>query len=89
MGNRFRVIMKQNNNKEVAIMVVELKKAEFDAFSKKHKQNNFQQSSYWAKFMEQDGWHTYFVGYKDNTFIISGNSFRKKTLLLCTTWLFN
>ncbi len=51
-------------------MVVELKKQEFDTFAKNHVHNNFQQSSSWAKFMEQDGWHAYFVGYKEKDEII-------------------
>ena len=46
-------------------MVIELKKQEFDSFAESHPHNNFQQNSYWAKFMEKDGWHPYFLGYKE------------------------
>lgn len=62
-------------------MLVELKKTEFDEFAEKHLQNNFQQSSYWAKFIEADGWHSYFLGYKENnsivaaTILVSQNAF--------------
>ncbi len=52
-------------------MLVELKKAEFDAFAEKHSQSNFQQSSYWAKFMEQDEWHSYLLGYQEKNEIIA------------------
>ncbi len=52
-------------------MLVELKKIEFDTFASTHIHNSFQQNSYWAKFMEGDGWHSYFVGYKDNNQIIA------------------
>ncbi len=52
-------------------MLVELKKKEFDEFAEKQQHNNFQQSSYWAKFMEKDGWHPYFLGYKEKEDILA------------------
>ncbi len=52
-------------------MLVELKKQEFDDFASNHIHNNFQQSSYWAKFMEADEWHPYFLGIKEKEKIIA------------------